>query len=434
MSFSGTERGLNWGWLAAGLLLVASPASATTLVLSEFSGRKAAVVQAKVAAALQRAGHDVTVNQSSGELTASIARRLAERQEASAVVEGTVSRLGQRSWQAVLLVRSGSTGQLLGEKLVFDDTWLPGLTRQLIDNSAERLKPLLTQSESSSSSSSSSPREAVSVAVPSVEDRALQASVESSSGAKNVGEDSTEASSVLEDGALFRLVARGGAVRRSLKFSDDIYGRLRTHSVNMGVYQLEGIIYPFTRPVGERLGLIASYEGGVSGVVVDTDFSREFRAEFQEFFVGLRARYPVDEHEVGFDLTYGQMQAGLEDVGGEANVPDASYSLVRTSLHGALNFGGLTTVVAAGFRLPLGYGEMSENTWFPRISGYGVEASAGVSYPITSRLMVEATGSLRRFVLEMNSEPEDAEGIGTEVAGGAIDLYLGAYLGLGYRL
>ena len=37
---------------------------------------------------------------------------------------------------------------------------------------------------------------------------------------------------------------------------------------------------------------------------------------------------------------------------------------------------------------------------------------------------------LRRYVLEMNSEPEDASSGIAEVAGGAVDAYLGAYLGV----
>jgi len=41
---------------------------------------------------------------------------------------------------------------------------------------------------------------------------------------------------------------------------------------------------------------------------------------------------------------------------------------------------------------------------------------------------------LRRYLLEMNSEPEDARLGVAEVAGGAVDLYTAVYFGMTFRL
>jgi hypothetical protein len=168
--------------------------------------------------------------------------------------------------------------------------------------------------------------------------------------------------------------------------------------------------------------------------VRDTDFGTSFDVEFSELFAGIRARHPFGDHQLGFDLTFGRMTAGLVDEGGEANSPDLEYTLLRSALDVTVDLGRIRVMTAAGFRLPLGYGEIAEAEWFPRIGGYGIEAAAGVDYPLSKTVSVEVNANFRRFVLEMNSQPSDAtEGI-AEVAGGAVDLYVSGYLGMTFRL
>jgi hypothetical protein len=111
-----------------------------------------------------------------------------------------------------------------------------------------------------------------------------------------------------------------------------------------------------------------------------------------------------------------------------------SYTLLRSALDFRLDLGRLRAVGSAGFRLPLGYGQISQAEWFPRLGGYGFEASGGLEYPLSRGVSLELMGDLRRYLLEMNSEPEDALGGVAEVAGGAVDLYLGGYFGMSFRL
>ncbi len=408
----------------SGVVLVSAPASAAKLVLLQFEGRKAEVLREKVRKALEKQGHEVVLADTPSESVGpSEVRSLAQQWGASAVVGGDVQRQGMRQWSAQFSVRDGATGRPAGKVVELEDTWLPGLTRKLVDTVAQRLEPALVEA------ASREPAGAVAAELPAA------ASEPASLTAARVEEDSEAVvGTTPQDGTIFRLLARGGIVRRDIDFKDDIYNRLRTMGVNMAVYHLEAVLYPFARPVGERLGIIGSFEGAFSGSVQDQNLGLVFGAHFQEFFGGLRARYPVDAHEVGFDLTFGQMRAGLDDVEGMANIPEVRYSIVRTSLHGMVDLGGLRGALSAGFRLPLGYGEMSDDDWFPRVSGYGVEATLGLHYPITQRIIVEASSSLRRFVLEMNSEPEDAAAGVAEVAGGAVDLYAAGYIGVAFRL
>ena len=68
------------------------------------------------------------------------------------------------------------------------------------------------------------------------------------------------------------------------------------------------------------------------------------------------------------------------------------------------------------------------------MEGYGLEGLLGLEYRVTPEVALDFSGSLRRFVLTMNSEPADArEGV-AEVAGGAVDQYLTGYFGLNITL
>jgi len=115
-------------------------------------------------------------------------------------------------------------------------------------------------------------------------------------------------------------------------------------------------------------------------------------------------------------------------------MPEVSYTQLRSSLDGNFALGPVHALLSAAFRLPLGYGEIKKDDWFPRVGGYGVEASGGFEYPVSRAVSLELTGSLRRYLLEMNSEPQDAMNGVSEVAGGAVDLYKSAYFGMTFRM
>jgi hypothetical protein len=230
-----------------------------------------------------------------------------------------------------------------------------------------------------------------------------------------------------------RLSVRGGFVSRSLDYEQDLYERLRTQKTGAGVYRFDASFYVFARSVREYFALIGSYEGAMFGDVQDTDRDTTFGVRFSELQGGLRARYPVDSNELGLTLAYGSLLAGL-DGGGAADVPDYRYSFVRVAADGTLRFGKIWTSASLGLRVPTGFGELATDEWFPRVSGYGIEGSLGAEYRISDMIGIEATGSLRRFVLNMNSQPDDATGGVSEVAGGAIDLYLSGYIGVNFAL
>jgi hypothetical protein len=226
-----------------------------------------------------------------------------------------------------------------------------------------------------------------------------------------------------------------GFVRRTLQYSDDIYGRLRAPSSNSWVYRLQAAVYPFARPVKNRIGLIAGYESQFSGVVRDNNAGTDYGVTFSEVYGGLKLRQPLGKHELALEGTMGSMQAGLDDPGRASGVPQFSYTSLRAAIDVGLHFGSLAMSGSLGYRLPLGgYGEASEASWFPRMEGYGTEGSLGLEYRISKEVAFDVSATLRRYLLQMNSRPADALQGSSAVAGGAVDLFLGGYFGLNITL
>lgn len=436
----------------------------TRILLLEFGGRASDVLRDKVKQSLEEDGNTVVLAEQSakGQSKSDIAR-LARNQRADVVVDGVARRQGMKSWLVSLRVLKADTGASVGGWVRFKNSWLPGLTKDLLESSASKLAKSLNRATKGKHGAASAPDaddvvDAPDSADPGADDAADAADErpQRASAAAAPAEESSEASSGdssydAEAGAVVdkatdedaagdssrirgAISARAGMVHRKLDFSDDIYDRLRKQDANIWVYQLQGELYPFDAPIGDKLGVIARYEGSFSGNVRDADFGGNFSVIYHELFGGLRARYPLGANTVGFELTVGNLRAGLDDPSHRSNMPEVSYTQLRSALDFDLALGPVHAIVAGGFRLPLGYGEIKEKDWFPRVGGYGVEATGTLEYALGRSVSLDLTGSLRRYLLEMNSTPADAMAGQSEVAGGAVDLYTALYLGMTFRL
>lgn len=228
------------------------------------------------------------------------------------------------------------------------------------------------------------------------------------------------------------LRAQAGVVARSLVFSQDLYNRLRELHANAYVSRIEAVVYPPFRSqrLRGRLGFVALYEASVGGKVRDSDFDQSYSVTHSEIAGGIRARHAFERYLLSFDFMLDRLNSGLAGQSASSGVPTVTYHNLRAGLASDFSLGGSRARVATGFRVPLSYGEVSSRDWFPRVSGYGLDMTLAVSYPLSQSVSFEFGGSVRRFVLEMNPEPEDASDGFSEVAGGAIDSYLGAHVGL----
>ena len=230
------------------------------------------------------------------------------------------------------------------------------------------------------------------------------------------------------------LAANAGYLRRSLEYTDDIYNRLRAPTTNGWVYRFEAGLNPFAKPLKDRISLIASYEGALAGTVTDTKNNRNYGVKFSDLEGGVRFRQPLGEHVLGIQATVGQQSAGLDAPSAETGIPEISYTLLSPSLDFTLNFGDVAVRTALTYQRCLGFGEISNSEWFPHMQGYGFEGQLGVAYRVSPSVSLQTSAVLRRFVLDMNSRPEDATGGQAEVAGGAVDQYLSGYFGLAFTL
>jgi len=197
------------------------------------------------------------------------------------------------------------------------------------------------------------------------------------------------------------------------------------------VYRIDAAFYPFARPVKDRIALVAGYESAFSGTVRDGDADEAFSVNFSEFFGGVRLRQPIGKHEIGLSGTVGAMSAGLDDPEGAARIPEFSYTVFNPSIDLGLDFGAVAVRTALGYRKTIGsFGQASETDWFPRMTGYGIDGKLELEYRYSEEVAFELSGAMRRYVLEMNSRPEDAINGESEVAGGAVDRYLSGYVGM----
>jgi hypothetical protein len=222
-----------------------------------------------------------------------------------------------------------------------------------------------------------------------------------------------------------------GLVYRTLSYVDDLYGRLRAPTTNSWVYNVSAAVYPFAKPVKDRIALVAGYESAFSGKVRDDNLDSEFSVNFSELYGGARFRQPIGNHEFGVQATIGTMTAGLDDPDQQSRIPEFDYTLLRGSADVGLNFGPVSVRAGAGYRLPLGgFGQASTVDWFPRMEGSGIEGFGGLHYRFSDDVGFDGSAMVRRYVLSMNSTPEDAQVGVSEVAGGAVDLYVSWYFGL----
>lgn len=419
------------GLVVSTLLLAASDAHAERIVLLQFSGRKSTAVREKVAASLKRAGHTVIRSKvSSRKFGPKMMKRVGKN--ADAVLGGRVESARKGDWRVVLSVGDPKEDTSLDEDIEFSGDTLQALTKDVGDNVVERLETAMADEPPPPppvpEPVEPTPEPSVEAPVDAEIASAESASDDASLDAGTVDENAADASKGKRPMA--RLTASAGYVRREFDFREDIYEHLRTLSSNSWVYRAQGEVFPFKGDIGERIGFVASYEGKLAGKVDDLDYQLEYPVLHSELFVGVRARFPLAGNELGGDLGIGSMQAGLDDASDVASIPDLQYTFLRALFDYALNVGPLDVRPAIGLRLPFGFGEVSETRWFPRVGGYGLEAGVDVGYPLSQRVSLEAAGSVRRYVLNMNSEPEDAITGASQVAAGAVDLFASVYLGL----
>ncbi|MCA9634203.1 MAG: hypothetical protein KC766_41445 [Myxococcales bacterium] len=234
---------------------------------------------------------------------------------------------------------------------------------------------------------------------------------------------------------------RAGAFRRMLRYNDDIFQRLQSYTLKTGPW-LEGDLALFPGALAGDHGALSWFGvEGSYGQAVGLDSERyageTFDTSSHAYGVGLAARVPVRTHRVTAGVGYGRRVFEVEDTvpdnalyPAEPGVPSADYQFLR--LGAGFEFQAtraLTLITMLGYRAVLGEGDIAEDAWFPNASAGGIDFGMQLRYALTDALDVRAGFELERYFFKLNPEVGDAR-----VAGGALDQYLSAYLGVGYAL
>jgi hypothetical protein len=231
-------------------------------------------------------------------------------------------------------------------------------------------------------------------------------------------------------------------VHRSFTYKDDLRGNLRDYKLDIGPGVGTKFQYfpgaHFTAGVGAQFGIDFEWERLFKFDSTRNDGAK-FPTESQQFLIGLRWRYPTGRWEPFVVLDYGvhTFRFGLSGppVMGEDNtagIPSVKYEFVR--LGGGFRVGigkeeRFIVAMNAAFRGVFSLGGIGTNLWFPQAKANGMDAMLMLGYALPLGFEIRIGGDYRRYWFDLNPVPPDPP----YVAGGALDQYWGASIGLAWR-
>ncbi len=212
---------------------------------------------------------------------------------------------------------------------------------------------------------------------------------------------------------------------RRLRYNDDIDDRLRPSDLVANAVGIGASLRPLQNLRNVSIVGRGELAVGVNGS--RTSDGTAYSTSSSEWSVGVGFDFGIAAARIGVVATYGEQRFSLDDDAQMMElIPDVTYRFARGGLVVAVPLAASWDLnVSGGYRQLLGMGGMTEEMWFPRASGAGIDGSVGIAYHVTPWLAVQARVDLRRYYFAMNPEPGDPW-----IAGGATDQYLGGAIGL----
>jgi hypothetical protein len=178
-----------------------------------------------------------------------------------------------------------------------------------------------------------------------------------------------------------------------------------------------------------RLGLAVEGQYG-SRVRANRGDSQSYDLRTDEVFggalVGVPYRWVTVDLAVGGGIHQSKF-VPLDDASAtDPPIPDVSYKFARAG--GVLHVytpSGFSVMAGGAYRHVLSAGDIASEDWFPNLKAYGLEATIGASYRIVRWVEARLQLDGRRYRYHMNTTEDDKR-----VAGGAVDQYWGAWLGV----
>ncbi len=378
-----------------------------------------------------------------------------------AFIHGKIQ-MSKKSWTLTLEVRSGATGEITGSDEI-KSGWLPGLLKAIDKEAPGKVAALVETTPSGGSS----PAAAV-VDLESGATSEASASADTSDlglGAQSNGSNPIDSQAIVDNTrppALFLHLGVAG-IYRSFTYSDPFLDTKRQglfpHAIPLVAVRLDGMWYPgmhFGDGVLSHFGLNVHFIRSLVGnTAVDEDkvpngAPTEYPTVFQELDLGLRARIPMGNWEMGLNFGVGSQQMGLV---GDNAVVRLPYSDVNEPYPGVIpdidsryyRFGadvgfpwlGGDWSIGAGMRLPdfaADPGAIAHPRWFPSVVGTAATVSLGVNIPMSGSFGLQLLADYRQTGMDMNSSTDsivvvsesdpNQNQLTNSIAGGAIDRYI----------
>lgn len=231
-------------------------------------------------------------------------------------------------------------------------------------------------------------------------------------------------------------------LHRSFTYSDVVSSDLRDYTLNIA----PGVgtkfqYYPgahFTSGVGAQFGVDFEWERLFPFDSTRADGAR-FPTQSQQFLIGLRWRYPKGRWEPTVILDYGvhTFEFGVSGppVPGEdttPGVPSVKYEFARVGGGFRVSVGKkerLILAMSAAFRGVFSVGGIGTYAWFPQAKANGMDAMLMLGYALPKGFEIRISGDYRGYWFALNPVPPNPP----YVAGGALDQYWGASIGVAWR-
>ncbi len=413
-------------------------ATKTRVVVLGFEGKEGDQVRKWVLAELKQLPDSDVISdkraRSLGKPQGDDAVEAARKLEAAALLSGAVV-TKKKSWELKLAVINGADGAVVEEiefkgknKGALKDDISQNLLMRLADPLARSKVPEAEKEPEKPTAEEKKPAKEEEKAEEEPEEKAepeKKPEEEEKEQAEPAGEDHAEALTPLE----IWLGARGYS--RNFDYNDDLFKRMRTHEVKAAPSIFLMLRwYPLAHGQSgmlANLGITGGYEQGFATTTEDAD-GRELKTNMNAWFVGLRGRVPLNPHELGLVLSYGQYNFGIS--GDEARpFPDASYQYLGFGLDGRFRFGRLLAGFHAAHRQVLDTGELGSAQWFPHISGAGFVGGIYGGQSLGEMFDLMIGFDIQRYYFDMNAVRGDAFAVG-----GAVDQYLSLWGAVSWRL
>ncbi|HVU01421.1 MAG TPA: hypothetical protein VHE30_06700 [Polyangiaceae bacterium] len=439
--------------LGVGLFLARSSFAKDAAMVLPFEGKQHGALHDRVVKAVKKAGVAVSPGAGAAPKDDDARKSVGKKKGVSLFVEGNVTVSNKGVWTLELTSHgpgSGGEGTLsLEAKSVAGlfkkiDSDVPDFVKtELADTKAPAAEPEREEKPPAAEEEPKPEEEKPKKKATKEESEEEEPSEEPEEKPKKDGHEAGHAGSPLQ----VRLLL--GGFSRHYSYEQDVNGNLRPYDLGAAPFVALGLgWYPaahFTGGVPSNIGIVGSFEQSLGAESKLTATGQKFGTTAREFTVGLRGRLPVDVHELGLAVRYGQqsfeVKGDLDPSAANAAgipirrdlFPDVTYSFLEPALDARFAFGSVGLGVYAGYRLVLSPGPLADAEWFPHAKASALHAGLFVSYEVAKPLAVLLGFDLRRYGLSMHSKPSDLIA-GTDVAGGAIDQYLSGFAGIEVKL